>query len=64
MARDFCDRGYPQLRIWKALENVLKLDRITLLAEAKRDKEAESDDSITLYFITECIKPPNKGFAG
>ena len=55
MARDFCDRGrgYPQLRIWKALENVLKLDRITLLADAKREKEAESDDSITLYIITD-----------
>ena len=53
MARDFCDRGYPQLRIWKAIDNVLKLDRISLLAEAKSNTDAKSEDGINLYFITE-----------
>ena len=52
MARDFCSRGYPQLRIWKALENVLHLERDSLL-KPRDNKDTNGTDPIVLYFITE-----------
>ena len=62
MARDFCHRGYPQLAVMKSLLRVLKLDRHTLLQEQSLESDKDnSNDSISLYFITE-YNPSNPPF--
>ena len=54
MARDFCDRGYPQTEIYTALLKAMKQDRNALFnQDMQGTTKNESDSTIVLYFITE-----------